>query len=391
VLSHVDIPVPDQLVTALLDRLRSPGPLAPPLVVVDAAWPPELRRRAHNDVVQAAADGRLGAQDVVLFTSGSSGSPRAVVRTPESWRASLQPLSDVTGIRPAGETMADVGAGPVWVPGPLTSSLFLYGALHAAWCGRAIARGRASDPGVSAATAAHLVPTQLADAVDALDRGLLPNLRTVVVAGAHLSERLVLRAQHAGLRVIEYYGAAELSFVGWRDGVGPFRDFPGVQVRVDDDRVLWVRSSYVARGPLRADGAGTWRQRDGWHTVGDLGVVEREGWTLLGRGDSVVTTGGHTIAVTEVEAVLRRVPGVREVVVLGLPHARLGQVVVAVVVPEQPGSGELRRVLGQAGRQLPSAARPRRWLRADRLPLLTSGKVDRATLTTDASGLPPLR
>jgi long-chain acyl-CoA synthetase len=385
-------PAPDLLVRSLLDRLVEPGSDPVPLVVLDPAWPQALRRRARQDAAAAAAEGRLVPGDLVLFTSGSSGRPRAVVRTLESWRASLQPLSDVTGIGGGRGLCSDVDAGPVWVPGPPTSSLFLYGALHAAWCGRSVTRGRTGDEDVARATAAHLVPTQLADAVDALDRGLLPRLRTVVVAGAHLPGSLRRRAEGAGLRVVEYYGAAELSFVGWRDDTGPFRDFPGAKVRVGEDRTLWVRSPYVARVPLRPDAPGSWCQSGDWHTVGDLGVVHGDGWRVLGRGDSVVTTGGHTVVAAEVEAVLRQVPGVRDVVALGLPHERLGQVLVAVVVTDKPSPDALRERLERACRELPTAARPRRWLRADHLSLLASGKVDRAALISAVSSrsLPPL-
>ena len=180
--------------------------------------------------------------------------------------------------------------------------------------------------------------------------------------------------------------------MGWRDDSGPFRDFPGARVRVGDDGALWVRSPYVAREPLRPDDTGCWRQHRGWHTVGDLGVVEGDGWRVLGRGDTVVTTGGHTVVVAEVEAVLRPVAGVQDVLVLGLPHRRLTQVVVAVVVPDESSSTGLRHRLEQAARQLPAVARPRRWLRADRLPLLASGKVARAALldAVNARRLPPL-
>jgi long-chain acyl-CoA synthetase len=380
----VDVPAPLQLVPALLDRLRRKGP---PVAVVDPAWSSSLREQAMADLVAAAEAGRVTFGDVVIFTSGSSGTPRAVVRTLESWRASLDPLSELIGIG-----AADAGTDLVWVPGPITSSLFLYGALHAAWLGVPWAAGRSDAPLAGRATAAHLVPTQLADVVDDREHGLLPRLRTVVVAGAHLPDSLRGRAERGGLRVIEYYGAAELSFVGWREDSGPFRDFAGAAVRLDDDKTLWVRSPYVARTSLRPDAPGSWRQEGDWHTVGDLGRAEDGGWRVLGRGQSVVTTGGHTVVVAEVEMALRHVPGVRDVVVVGLPHPRLNQVVVAVVVPDESADDGLRRRLEQAARGLPSPARPRRWLRADRLPQLASGKVDRAALldAVSARTLSPL-
>jgi acyl-CoA synthetase (AMP-forming)/AMP-acid ligase II len=386
-LDDVEQARPARLVPALLTRVRSSG--HPPLIVLDPGWPASLRVRALDEVRGAVARGLLTSDDLVLFTSGSSGSPRAVVRTVESWRASLRPLTDVTGIgAPADDP------GPVWVPGPLTSSLALYGALHAAWADLPWVAGRADAGPAQEATAAHLVPTQLRDALDARDHGLLPRLRTAVVAGARLPPSLRDRATAHGIRVIEYYGAAELSFVGWRDDDGPFRAFPRVDVRVGEGSAagpLWVRSPYVARAYLRPGADAPWQQRDDWHTVGDLAEPSGTGWRLLGRGDLAVTTGGHTVVTAEVEVVLRRVPGVADVVVLGVPHERLGQVVAAVVQPTADHDDGLRERLDRAVATLPAPARPRRWWRTDAWPLLPSGKVDRSRLGLVVDTLPRLR
>jgi acyl-CoA synthetase (AMP-forming)/AMP-acid ligase II len=398
-------------VERVLARLeaRAAGPLA----VLDPTWPAALRQRSLADLAAASDARRVTSDDLVLFTSGSSGSPRAVVRTCESWRASLRPLSDVLALGPAAE------AGPVWVPGALTSSLFLYGAVHAAWSGLTWARGQPDSPDIQGVTSAHLVPAQLADALDARDQGLLPRLRTVAVAGAHLPAAVRERATRQAIRVVEYYGAAELSFVGWRDDDGPFRPFPGAEVHLDHPAraagrpgdgphtaerpggraahpldaaavPLWVRSPYVARGYLDPGVPGPWVQRDGWHSVGDLARASGEGWHLLGRGDATVTTGGHTVVAEEVEAALRAVPGVADVVVVGLAHARLGEVVAAVVRATSPGEEGLRDRLGRAARALPSPSRPRRWLAADELPRLPSGKVDRAAVRNRAETMRPL-
>jgi acyl-coenzyme A synthetase/AMP-(fatty) acid ligase len=152
-----------------------------------------------------------------------------------------------------------------------------------------------------------------------------------------------------------------------------------------------VRSPYVARSYLRRQSAGPWHRQRGWHTVGDLARADGDGWWLLGRGDGAVTTGGHTVVVAEVEAVLREVAGVRDLVVLGLPHDRLGEVVTAVVVPETVSVAALRRRLEVEAQALPAPARPRRWLRSARLPQLPSGKVDRHAVTAAAADLTALR
>lgn len=341
-----------------------------PLVVLDPTWPKAQRETAAAAVAAGVASGRVAADDLVLFTSGSTGRPRGVVRSLSSWQLSLDPLSEITGI----------GADDVvWVPGPLTSSLYLYGAFHARTVGaRVVAR-----PGV-AVTAAHLVPSGLAQAVDRADS--LPALRTVVVAGDVLPDGLRRRAVARGWRIVEYYGAAELSFVGWRESAGPFHDFPGARVRVQDGR-MWVRSPYCCNGYLAPDDPGPLILDGDWAGVGDLGRLEGDGWVVTGRGDSAVVTGGHTVVVEEVEAVIVAVPGVVEVAVVGLPHAVLGRCVAAVVVSDRP----IRAAVVRAVRALPPAAQPRRWLSADRLPLTPAGKVSRSDVEALAAVLPPLR
>jgi long-chain acyl-CoA synthetase len=404
----VDRPAPDSLLPALL---RATSGDAPPLAVLDPAWPARLLDEAGRRLSAAAGNGRLAPGDLVLFTSGSSGRPRAVVRTVASWTASLVPLAELTGV-----TSADV----VWLPGPLSSSLTLYGGFSAADAGARVVQG----PPLPDVTVAHLVPAQLADACDRAERGGLPRLRTVVVAGAALPAALRVRARALGWRVVEYYGAAELSFVGWREGGGPFTDFPGARVRVHDG-VLWVDSPYLARGYLDPEDGGPLRRDGSWATVGDAGRGVPGGWLVSGRADAAVTTGGATVLVEEVEAFVGALPGVREVAVAGWPHARLGEVVAAVVVPTDgdadcgtdrdtdrgtdgrsadgdPDGDTLGAIahgttgghaaaLAAACRALPAAARPRRWLTCSALPRTPAGKVDRAALARLLPGLPPLR
>jgi long-chain acyl-CoA synthetase len=175
---------------------------------------------------------------------------------------------------------------------------------------------------------------------------------------------------------VAYYGAAELSFVAAGAGGGPMAAFPGVQV-VERNGVLWVRSPYLctgylagsAPGPLRRDG-------DGWMSVGDRGRVRGSVVEVHGRGEQAVQTGGVTVHVADVEAALLGAPGVRDVVVVGTPHAGLGAVVTAVVeVPDPPPStADLR---AHAAAHLPPEAVPRRWVLVPALPRTPAGKIDR--------------
>ena len=390
-----DVPAddPETTVTSLL-AAEAAGAVP---VLRDPAWPDDVVNRQLRLADEAAAQTRAsGGPDaaaslLVLPTSGSSASPRLVVRTARSWLDSLDPFSAVTGI--SADTV-------VWAPGPTSSTLTLFAVWHALARGLPVlAGGRwrgvvAAGPAAREADAVQCVPAVLADVVAAREAGLLPRLRVAVVAGAALPAPLRRRAEACGLSVVEYYGATELSFVAVdADGTG-LRPFPGVEVDVRSGEV-WVRSPYLCRayvdptapGPLRGDG-------DGWYCVGDLASQGADGaLSLRGRGGESVSVGGQIVLVADVEAVLGAVAGVGEVVCLGEPHARLGERVVVAVRPFD-GADPVPALRLAARTQLPPAARPVRYVVLADLPRTSGGKVARAALRDQLTGagrrdLPP--
>ena len=72
---------------------------------------------------------------------------------------------------------------------------------------------------------------------------------------------------------------------------------------------------------------------DGWFRTGDIGSLDAAGrLTLHGRKKAVIVVAGMKVFAEEVEAVLERLPGVRESRVFAVPHARLGEVPHAEIV-----------------------------------------------------------
>lgn len=141
-----------------------------------------------------------------------------------------------------------------------------------------------------------------------------------------------------------------------------------------------ARAIWRAPPALRRDG-------DGWTTVGDLAEPYRPGEVLRlrGRGDGAIQTGGATVVPEDVEEVLRKVPGVNDVVVVGMPHPYLGAVVTAVVEEAGEGAsrgdGLSRAALEEVARaELDPAQRPRRWYAARSLPRTAAGKPARGLL-----------
>lgn len=352
-------------------------------VLRDPGWPADVARRQVDLVAAtgspAASFATAGEESLmVLPTSGSSATPRLVLRTACSWRDSLAPFTAVTGI-----TDGDV----VWAPGHLSSTLSLFAVWHALACGLpVVAGGRwrgvvAAGRAARTATAVQCVPAVFADVVDAREAGLLPTLRVAVVAGAALPPTLRGRAEACGLSLVEYYGATELSFVAVdSDGTG-LRSFPGVELDVRADGRVWVRSPYLARGYLDPASPGPLhRDAAGWCSVGDLGSLTADGaLDLHGRAEESVSVGGQVVLVADVEAVLGSVEGAAEVVCLGEPHARLGERIVVAVRPVN-GSDPVPALRSAARTRLPAAARPVRYVVLTELPRTSGGKIARATL-----------
>lgn len=343
----------DQNPQDVLDALDGPGP-----VVVTSHRPP-----VPADVSRRLAHAPPGTW-LVAFTSGSTASPRGVCRTRSSWERSVVPFATATGTGPSSTVL---------VPGPLSSTLFLHAAWHARQVGARLLLDSldASRPW----DVAHLLPGQLTSLL-ASPADLVG--RTAVVAGAALDGSTAQAALRRGMRVVHYYGAAELSFVAV-DSVDGLRPFPGVEV-AERCGELWVRSPYLATAYLpevsgRYPAGGAWRRDEaGWATVGDRGEVRADGTLVVrGRGTGSVQTGAATIHAADVEHVLRGAPGVRDVVVVGVPHPSLGQVVAAAV--EADTSTETVRRWARP--RLDSPAMPRRWVVAGSLPRTPTGKVDR--------------
>lgn len=307
--------------------------------------------------VLAAAGYWDGGDLLRVPTSGTSGgASRVVLRTVRSWTDSFAPFTEATGIT-SDDVVVAAGA---------PTSLLVYARAHAAALGATTLDEPRWDPRLLArTTVAHLTPTMLRDALDDEIRARWEGtLRLVVVAGAALSPSLRERAIARGLDVVEYYGAAELSFVAL--GRGRLAPFAGVEVEPRDG-VIWVRSPWTAAG--YADGAaGPLRVAGRWCTVGDRGSLVGGAVVVHGR-PGVVVTGGTSVLTADVETVLRDAPGVVECAVLGLPNDRLGEVVVAVVV-----GGARAEVVAHCRAALPREVRPVLWFSADRIPTTGAGK-----------------
>jgi fatty acid CoA ligase FadD36 len=119
---------------------------------------------------------------------------------------------------------------------------------------------------------------------------------------------------------------------------------------------------------------------DGWFRTGDVATIDADGrHRIVGRASvDLIKSGGFRIGAGEVEDALLAHPAVREAAVVGMPHADLGQEVVAYVVAEDVGAGPLIDFV--AGR-LSAHKRPRRIHFLDALPRTAMGQLRKTELT----------
>ena len=120
---------------------------------------------------------------------------------------------------------------------------------------------------------------------------------------------------------------------------------------------------------------------DGWLHTGDVGTIDAEGFLIItGRKKDMIISGGLNVYPSEIEAVLHRVPGVKEASVVGVPDERWGEIPVAVIVSD--GHLDEDAVLAYCASQLAGYKRPRRVLqRQEALPRNPSGKILKREIT----------
>ncbi|HJW26462.1 MAG TPA: AMP-binding protein [Rhodocyclaceae bacterium] len=319
---------------------------------------------------------------LIISTSGSEGEPKAVLLSD----------SNLDAAAAASNARVPLGPGDVWLD---CLPLFHIGGMSILWrCARAgatVLLHRGFDAGAVVADLASrgvthisLVPAMLARL---LDLGVLPppGLRCVLVGGAALSRPLYERAVAKGWPLFPSYGMTETAAQvatfdpaegPWSEGLAG-RPLPGAEIAIGGDGRIRVRGSQVMLGYLNPAGEAGVGLEDGWFATSDHGAIDGEGrLQVLGRADDMLVSGGANVHPLAVESCLAACPGVVDVAVSGLPDPVWGDLVVALVV----GEAEDGRILEWSRAHLPSAARPRRILRLERLPRNAMGKLERAKL-----------
>ncbi|WP_431300529.1 AMP-binding protein [Tabrizicola sp. BL-A-41-H6] len=316
------------------------------------------------------------------LTSGSTGTPRRIRRSHASWIASFDVNAARFGIGPGAR---------VAVLGRLVHSLSLYGAVEGMHLGAEVhlldglrpdrQRGALAERRV---TQLYATPAQLRLLTDH-SGPVCPDLRLILVGGSKLDA--ALRAAAGKLapaaRIVEFYGAAETSFITLADTTTPEGSvgavYPGVELELRAGQV-WVKSPYLFDGYAGDPGGAV--LSEGWLSVCEMGRLDA-GWLYLsGRAGRMVTVADQNVFPEEIEALLAALPGIRHGAVLARPDARRGMVLLAVAQGDPAQEAAIMAALRAALGPL-KAPKALIW-RAD-WPTLASGKTDLSALERETS------
>ena len=244
-------------------------------------------------------------------------------------------------------------------------------------------------------TATSLAPTMLTMLLEdpVFDAARLGTLRRIGYGASPIPEALLRRIDerlpHVGLS--QGYGMTELSgnavYLDADDhrralaGASHLlraagRPAPGVEVRLADDGEICVRAPQVMAGYWERPDATAEVLVDGWLHTGDVGRFDEEGYLyVIDRKKDIIVSGGENVASREVADVIAGHPDVVEVAVVGVPDARWGEAVCAVVVGRDGTAIDPDHIVARCRDVLASYKKPRHVLQIDVLPKNAGGKV----------------
>ena len=315
---------------------------------------------------------------LIGFTSGSSGVPKAFVRTRQSW---------IESFRCAALAFGSCAEKTTLIPGPLSHGLSFFAMAESLDAGGTVYLQQRFNASyclelMQTITLDRLVvvPTMLTKIIsDATSDNACRGPRRIICAGDKLSPMLLKDVQNLWPDTIvsEYYGASELSFVSVRHDAKhlPMQSppisvgaaFDGVEITIvpmaqtatdtasttpdthdnpDSDTVvsaeeagqIFIASELLARGYLDSDGQrivplqGAYRQGQFAATVGDVGWLDDQGFLyLIDRASNMIISGGLNLYPAIVERAIERLESVQSCQVLGVEDVMWGQRVVAVI------------------------------------------------------------
>jgi long-chain acyl-CoA synthetase len=369
-----------------------------PMLSLDEAVTPGQRTfetPAHSRVATLLPGGSYDSDALLVFSSGTTGMPKAVRHTHRSFSVAVRHWRDALGL-----SVAD----RMQIMTPPSHILGLLNIVMALETGAWVRLHRRFDIELmlhhiekdQITIEMAVAPIALALAAHPKLEGYdLSSLRYIMWCATPVTATVAEKVTgRTGVSWVTAYGTSELPVIACNeidgarlDTVG--RPVPGVRVRIvslDDGELLspgavgeiQVRSDSVMAGylPSQATAAAF---SDGWYRTGDVGYLDADGWLrITDRAKEMIKVRGFQVAPAEIEAVLHEHSGVDDCAVFGIPDAANGEAVIAAVKTSRPVEAD--ELIALVTDKLASYKRPSRVVFVPEIPRLPSGKVLRRVL-----------
>ena len=414
-------------------RLDRPAVVSSTALVAELTEPPATERavwleRLGRDAGSRDAVGEYVADPegaaVILFTSGSSGAPKAALLSHDNLMSYIMDTVEFLG---AGEDEALVLAAPPFhIAGVAAVLSSVYSGRRLLPLPTFTPEGWLELARDEGATHAFVVPTMLARIVQCMEADpslRVPTLGAISYGGARMAAPILERALELfpDVGFVNAYGLTETSSTIAVLGPDDHRlalssDDPAIRRRLESvgQPLPGVEVSVVAESgdPVPAGDKGLIRVRGpqvgghyldtesgtddaGWLATGDVGFVDESGYLFVeGRADDVIIKGGENLSPSEIEDALLRHRSVQAAVVVGVPHAEWGESVAAAVVLVPDADGRVHEVIVEelavwVRQSLGSLKTPSVIEVRDELPTTATGKVLRRVVRDELSGSAP--
>ncbi len=338
----------------------------------------------------------LSAVHSVIYTSGTSGRPKAAMLTYGNhlWSSINSALN--IGLRSDDRWLACM---PLFHVGGLAILLrsVIYGTaavVHQSFDAEAV--NRAIDE--ERTTIISAVSTMLLRMLEARGARPYPNtLRCLLLGGGPAPDALLAECRRRGLPVVQTYGLTEAASQVTTMPLGDSR--PGsagrplftTEVRIENANNAAVAAGeageIVVRGPTVTPGylnnpdATAQALRDGWLHTGDIGYLDNDNYLyVLDRRDDLIVSGGENVYPTEVEEALCAHPAVLEAAVIALPDEEWGARVAAAVALRDGATADVNELTAFCRSRLAAYKTPREIRFVDELPRNAAGKLLRRTV-----------
>jgi fatty-acyl-CoA synthase len=391
---------------SLLETARASGPaLAAEIVAFSAGG--GIGKPTPTDLlpVRAEPGADPSAPVLILFTSGTTGTPKGAVMTREAVAANAIATALAFGMNASDQVLTFTPMFHIAGLNLLTTPALFAGAtvtVHRTFDPRSILQDIESIP----ATLLLVPPAMTRDLVahPAWQHTDLASLRCVMTGGATVTEPSVQCWSERGIPVIQGYGMTE---AGSNASLVPIHVTPdksltagkptfGAEVRIVDASgrdvgpgghgQIAVRSPTMMQGYWQNPKATRQAIQNGWLHTGDLGFIDEEGYLhVVERIKEIIIVGASNVSPADLEAVLIESPDIEGAVVVGRPDEKLGEVPVAFVVPATGGALTEDWVMSLFEGRLAPYKHPREVIFLAVLPRTSVGKPHKAALRAMAS------